>query len=155
MTERSGVRAGSDRRSWLYVGGGLLLVLVLVAFFVIRAQSADEQVSAGRPASPSPSPALSTTISPTTKAGSLARFDGSDDKTTTTFKAASNWRINWEARAGSGFTVELLDKNGVSRGEIVTAKKKAKGSTFVSEAGEFKLKVTASSPWKIGIVGRT
>jgi hypothetical protein len=83
----------------------------------------------------------------------LARFEGSGDKTTKAFSAAANWQIIWAAKAGSGFTVELLDKNGVSRGDIVTGKKQAKGSTFVSEAGEFKLKVTASGPWTIAIVG--
>lgn len=139
----------SSRRLSLYVGGGLALVLALVVFFVVRSQGADPAGSAGRTAQPS-SMAPSAQAA---KAESLARFKGSGDKTTTEFSAASNWQIAWVAKAGSGFTVELLDKNGVSRGEIVTGKKQAKGSTFVSEAGEFKLKVTASSPWTIEIVG--
>jgi hypothetical protein len=150
VTDLSGGRPASSRRSRLYIGGGLALVLLLIVFFVVRSQSADDQSSAGQPSSRS----HSTTSTPAAKAGSLARFDGSGDKTTTAFSAASNWEIAWQAQPGSGFTVELLDKDGVSRGEIVTGKKQAKGSTFVSEAGEFKLKVSASSRWKIGIVGR-
>ncbi|WP_157610592.1 hypothetical protein [Terrabacter sp. Soil810] len=156
MTERSGGRHAFSRRPWLYVGVGLALVLALIVFFVARSQGAGAPAGAGRQGYPSPSPTSSPSAGTSAaKAGSLERFDGSDGKTTTTFKAASNWQINWEAKAGNGFTVELLDKQGVSRGEIVTAKKKAKGSTFVSEGGEFKLKVTASGPWTIGIVGRT
>jgi hypothetical protein len=84
----------------------------------------------------------------------LARFGGSGDETTTAFTAASNWEITWTAKPESDFSVELLDKDGASRGVIVTGKKKARGSTFVSEEGDFKLKVTASSPWTIEIVGR-
>lgn len=155
MTDNLRARSSSGNRSRLYFSAALVaLALVVVALLVIRSQGADEPGRAGRPASSSQSPSPSANSSPVATAESLARFEGSSNETTTAFAAASNWEIGWAAKPGSGFAVELLDKDGVSRGEVVTGKKKAKGSTFVSEEGNFKLKVTASGPWTIEIVGR-
>ncbi|WP_392544135.1 hypothetical protein [Oryzobacter telluris] len=152
MTDNPSRHAASHQRSRVYLGAVLaVLALAVVVVLVVRSHGAAQPGKAGRTVSSSPS-ATSSTAS---EAESLARFTGSGDTTTKAFSAASNWEITWEAKPQSGFTVELLDKDGVSRGEIVTGNKKAKGSTFVSEAGEFTLKVSASAPWSIAVVGRT
>jgi hypothetical protein len=150
VTEHAGRGPASRRRYWLYLAAALAaLVLGAVVYLVVLSQSVD-----GQGAGPTPSPSPSAISSTAAKAESLARFTGSGDKTTTAFSADSNWEITWKAKPQSGFTVELLDKDGTSRGQIVTGKNKTKGSTFVSEAGEFTLRVTSSSPWLIAIVGR-
>jgi hypothetical protein len=103
---------------------------------------------------PSKAATASGSSTPVPKASSLAKFSGRGDETTTTFRAASNWEIRWRTESGSPFTVELLDASGVSRGQIVTSKKKVTGATFVSEKGQFKLKVSATRAWSIEIIGR-
>ena len=120
---------------------------------VLTSRSDDTAPQAGTDG-PSSSPWTTTSASSSpAKAEPLAHFNGSGDQTTTSFRAALNWELRWNTEAVKQFTVELLDKDGTSRGEIVAAGKKKEGSVFVSEAGEFKLKVTTPGAWSIDIVG--
>jgi hypothetical protein len=132
----------------LYVGSAAV-VLGIALVVVLSLRSDDTDSGSGKPERSS-----SATASPSTaKAEPLAHFTGASDQITTTFRAAANWEVRWTSAAGKQFTVELLDKDGTSRGEIVAAGKKKEGSVFVSEAGEFKLKVTTPRNWSIDIVG--
>jgi hypothetical protein len=81
----------------------------------------------------------------------VATFSGQGDTTTKTFSAALNWELRWTAGSGSGFRVEMLKADGTSRGELLKAGAKTSGSTFVGEAGTFKLKVTSNKPWMIQV----
>ena len=155
MTEHSSAgRLRPDRRSMLYLGSAaVVLVVALVIVFSLRSNDKDGQ--SGTPGHPSPTPTASASDDPSGEPRPLVRFTGKGDKTTTSFKAAVNWEVRWRTEADTQFTVELLDKDGTSRGEIVAAKKRTHGSVFVSEAGEFKLNVTASRDWSIRIIGKS
>jgi hypothetical protein len=138
----------------LYLGSAaVVLVIALVVALALRSDD-DKDGKSGTPGDPTSTPTASTSDSPGPPK-SLASFTGSGDKTTTSFEAAANWEVRWQTEADPTFTVELLDKDGTSRGQIVAAKKKTKGSVFVSEAGDFKLKVTASGDWSIRILGKS
>ena len=76
----------------------------------------------------------------------MATFSGQGDTTTKTFSAALNWELRWTAGR-----VEMLKADGTSRGELLKAGAKTSGSTFVGEAGTFKLKVTSNKPWMIQV----
>jgi hypothetical protein len=127
--------------------GLLLVVLLAVAALVIGGlvywRSDDEGSS--KKASPTPSPTR-------VVVSKVASFSANQGTTTETFKAANNWQLRWSAPVGSGFTVELLTPEGMSLGRIVTGGKRASGSTFVSQAGTFTLKVTSKSPWSVTVL---
>jgi hypothetical protein len=147
--------AGRHRpgRGWVLYVGAVAAVLVVALVIVLSLKSDDKDSQAGTDG-PSASPSATTSASSSpAKAEPLAHFTGSGDQTTTSFRAAVNWELRWKTEADKQFTVELLDKDGTSRGEIVAAGKKKEGSVFVSEAGEFKLKVTTPANWSIDIVG--
>jgi len=134
---------------------GALAAAVIAAVIIVAVLSNGSDKGAGVTDRPSKTATTSASPSSAPKVGSLAKFSGRGDKTTTTFRAAANWEIKWgTTRADKQFAVELLDKNGTSRGQIVVAAKRAQGSTFVSEAGEFKLKVSATGDWSIEVIGR-
>jgi hypothetical protein len=154
VTETPGGRRLPHQRSMTFVWAALaLIVMGVVTIIAVQANGSDNDAevqdrpseAATSSASPSPAPTV----------GSLTKFSGDASKTTTTFRAAGNWELKWRTQRDRQFAVELLEKDGTSRGQIVTAKKKTEGSTFVSEKGEFKLKVTAAREWSIEIVGRS
>jgi hypothetical protein len=135
----------------LYVGSAAV-VLVVALVVVLSLRSDDKDNPSATPGHPSSAPTTSGVKSPGT-AGPIAHFTGPGGTTTTSFRAGVNWELRWKTEADKQFAVELLDKDGTSRGEIVAAGKKKEGSVFVSEAGEFKLKVTTPANWSIDIVG--
>jgi len=153
VTEPPGGRRLLRQRSmpfvWVAIAAVVIAVVVIVAVF---SNGADE--GAAVPDRPSKTSTTSASPNSAPKVGSLAKFSGRGDKTTTTFRAAANWEIKWGTQADKQFAVELLDKNGTSRGQVVVATKRVQGSTFVSEAGEFKLKVSATGDWSIEVIGR-
>lgn len=101
-------------------------------------------------------PAARETTAPTAPAepGLVDQFSGSGNETTGAFAAAPNWEIRWQSAAGKPFAVELLTKDGRSRGSIVEAGDRMEGTTFVVEGGEFKLKVSAAGDWSIQVFSR-
>jgi hypothetical protein len=138
----------------LYLGSAAAVVVVaLVIVFSLRSNDTGSQ--SDTPGHRSSTPTASASDSPSGKPTPLAHFTGTGDKTTTSFRAAANWEVRWQTASDKQFTVELLDKDGTSRGEIVAAKKRTQGSVFVSDAGEYKLKVTGSRNWSLQIVGRS
>jgi len=153
VTETPGGRRLPRQRLMLFVWGALAAA-VIAAVIIVAVLSNGSDKGAGVTDRPSKTATTSASPSSAPKVGSLAKFSGRGDKTTTTFRAAANWEIKWGTQAGKQFAVELLDKNGRSRGQVVVATKRAQGSTFVSEAGEFKLKVSATGDWSIEVIGR-
>jgi hypothetical protein len=142
------------RRRMLLIAAALTVVVLGVAIMVaVRSSGPDEGAKASDVQSPSSSPTTSASSIPAAKTKSLARFAGAGNKTTKPFGAAANWQIEWRTKDPK-FTVELFDRNGKSRGDVVAAKRRTHGSTFVSERGQFELKVTASRDWSIRIIGR-
>ena len=141
----------SSRAWWLVL---LLVAVGAVAAAVVLIQR-DADDTADSPATPS----VTSSANPSPRATQpqahrVTQFAGEAGTTTQTFTVALNWEIRWAAPSGSGFAVELLRQDGTSRGQVVQAGTKASGSTFVGEAGEFKLKVTSSKPWTIQIFSR-
>lgn len=137
-------------RTWWWVVAFVGLAAV-VAVVVLVQQGGDDTATPKGTTSATATPSAGSTQP---QAHRVTQFSGAGGTTTKTFKAALNWEIRWTASSGSGFTVELLKADGTSRGKIVTAGKKTSGSTFVGEAGEFKLKVTSSKPWTVQIFSR-
>lgn len=138
-------------RSMLVVWAALgLIVVAAVVVLVLMSNRSDKDAQAPH-LTPTPTTAISPSSAP--RVGSLAKFSGHGDKTTTAFLAVANWEIKWGTQTGKPFAVELIGKNGTSRGQIVVAKKQPQGSTFVSEAGEFSLKVSAAGDWSIQVNG--
>lgn len=138
--------ARPDRRRW-WVLLGLLLVAALAAAVALVTRDGSDTP---RPGS-SPSPTRGITQAPVRP---VASFSGSGNETTATFGAALNWELRWTAEPGSGFTVELLNSSGASLGKVVTAGKRTSGSTFVSQAGSFKLRVTSKQAWTVSVRSR-
>ena len=96
-----------------------------------------------------------TTAEPSSIAASrVAEFEGPGDAHTGSFRVARNWEIRWAAQADSGFAVELLTAGGTSRGMIIEAQEGTSGSTYVSQAGEFKLRVISRKPWSMEILSQ-
>jgi hypothetical protein len=83
--------------------------------------------------------------------GLVDQFSGSWDDTTHAFAAGANWEIRWQNPAGERFAIELLTKEGTSRGSVVDAGDRTEGVTFVVEGGEFKLRITAGGDWSIEV----
>jgi hypothetical protein len=83
--------------------------------------------------------------------GLVDQFSGSGDDTTRAFTAGANWEIRWQNTAGERFAIELLTKEGTSRGLIVDAGDRTEGATFVVEGGEFKLRIIAGGDWSIEV----
>ena len=133
--------APSTRQRWLLWAIPVVLVVVAVIVFLAKP---DHDGSKG---SSLPRPANAT-------AHQIARFSGDGGTTTKSFTVALNWELRWTAAKGSGFTVELLKADGTSRGIVVQSGSRASGSTFVGEAGSFKLKVTSSSSWTVEVRSR-
>jgi hypothetical protein len=134
---------GGSRRGLLLVL--LLVVVALVIGGLVYWRSNDE--GSAKQASPTPSPTR-------VVVSKVASFSASRGTTTKSFKADTNWQLRWSAPVGSGFTVELLTPEGTSLGTIVSGGKRASGSTFVSQAGTFKLKVVSRSPWSATVLSR-
>ncbi len=88
------------------------------------------------------------------KVGPVAEFSGSGDETTETFRAAANWELRWRVAEGGPFAIELLTKDGESRGRIVDGGDNMEGTTFVSDEGEFKLNVSAGGDWSVQLLSR-
>ena len=135
----------------LYLASGTA-ILVAAAVIGLSLGSDDNDGKSGTPGHQS---TPTTSNGPSSAPKALETFTGDGAKTTTTFSAAANWELRWQTKTDPKFTVELLNKKGESLGQIVTAKKKTQGSVFVSQAGEFKLKVTGTQDWSIRIVGKS
>lgn len=84
----------------------------------------------------------------------VAEFSGEGNETTESFDVEVNWELRWRVSEGERFAVELLTNDDVSRGHVVDATDKSEGTTFVSEAGEFKLRVSSDAPWSVQIVSK-
>lgn len=88
------------------------------------------------------------------KTGPIAHFTGSGKATTKAFEVAANWEVRWTSAVPTGFAIELLGPDGASRGRVVEKQKRKSGTTFVSEAGTFTLRVVARGAWTIDVVSR-
>jgi len=128
----------------------LVVVAAAVAALIWSGRSDD---SDSRPMSQSAPTTQPGTPTSSPRVGTIEELSGIGDKTSDVFTAEANWEIRWKS-PGKPFAIELLDKGGVSRGEVVQAGDRAEGATFVSEAGEFKLKVTATGEWSIEVIGQ-
>jgi hypothetical protein len=140
-------RSRSQTWWWAVVLVALASVVAVVVVVVVIKQGDDAATPKGT-TSATATPSAGATQP---QAHRVAQFSGVGDTTSKTFKVALNWEIRWTAPTGSAFTVDLLKSDGTSRGQILRAASKTRGSTFVGEAGEFKLKVTSSKPWTIQI----
>jgi hypothetical protein len=132
----------TSRRWWPW----LALLVVIAAVAVVILLTRDDASEPGPRSSASPSPgATRVTVS------RVASYSANLGTTTDTFQAENNWQLRWSAPVGSGFAVELLKEDGTSLGTVVRGGKRSSGTTFVSQSGMFKLKVTSRSPWSIQI----
>jgi hypothetical protein len=150
VVETAPTHARRGSRTWWWVLG-LVALAVVAAVVVLVQRGGDDPAGPNGRASATATPSTGATQP---QAHRVTQFSAAGDTTTKTFRAAVNWEIRWTAPSGSGFTVELLKADGTSRGEIVAAGKKTSGSTFVGEAGQFKLQVTSSKPWTVQIFSR-
>jgi hypothetical protein len=80
-------------------------------------------------------------------------FSGSGDDQTEPFDVAANWELRWES--DGAFQAELFNPEGESRGVIIETDEAGDGATFISEAGEFTLEVSADEDWSIEVVDRS
>jgi hypothetical protein len=135
------------------------LLVVVIAIVVVAAAvtvvwlftRSDDKPAAAPPGSTSTRTRAS---SPPAKAGRVKSFSGHGNDVTKAFNVAANWEVRWRTGTRKAFAIELLGKGDESRGQIVLAKKKSTGSTFVSEAGHFKLKITAAGNWSVKVFSR-
>jgi hypothetical protein len=88
------------------------------------------------------------------QAAPVASFAGSGNATTKYFKVAADWKLAWDTSVPAGFEIELFTVAGADRGQLVGQVRAHSGTTFVSEAGTFTLRVTARRAWAIHISGR-
>jgi hypothetical protein len=86
-------------------------------------------------------------------AASPLSFSGSGDDQTDAFDVAANWELRWEA--DDAFQAELFNAEGESRGVIIETDEAGDGATFISEAGEFTLEVSADGDWNIEVLDRS
>jgi flagellar basal body-associated protein FliL len=130
----------SRKRTWL-ITVVAVVVLAAVGIAVWVSTSGDDKKAGS-------------SSGPIAKLGLVVNFSGRGDQTTKVFKVASNWEVKWRTQADKAFAVELLRKGGDSAGQIVVAKKQSAGSTFVSDAGDFKLAVSAAGKWSVQVYSR-
>jgi hypothetical protein len=84
--------------------------------------------------------------------GLVADASGRGNDTGEIFEVTSNWELRWTRDGQGPFEIELLTESGVSRGVVVRGEDRPQGSTFLSETGRLRLKVTASDPWTTKVV---
>ena len=138
-------RRGSARSRAKWLALALLLVASAVGLWLLVQRDGRDD---GRKASQD----STTTVLPAGVAASrVAQFEGKGDTDTGSFRVTTNWEIRWAAPTDSGFAIELLTAGGASRGMIIGGEETANGSTYVSEAGEFKLRVASRQPWSVEI----
>lgn len=130
-------------------------LLLLTGVVLVLASTGCDSKDSPKPATTSASAsttAAAVSTSPDVKP--IAEFSGSTDKTTDPFKAEANWELQWQVATGKHLTVDLLNAKDEARGQLVDSSGKTTGSVFVSEAGEFKLRVTANGDWSVKVVSR-
>ena len=155
---------GRVPRAALILLGVLLMAVVVLSAFLLARDGEEPQApptaatpTESAPSDTSSSEATSSEAAPSEGLGAtveeIASFSGSGPDTTDSFEAAENWELRWEAQNPVGFGVELLTADETSRGQVVQGGEDASGATFVSEEGEFRLRVTADGDWSVTVTG--
>jgi hypothetical protein len=77
-------------------------------------------------------------------------FSGEGDEDTEVFTTGPNWELAWETES-SEMSIELLTGDAESRGTIIETDEAGGGTSYISEGGEFFLRVTATGSWQVEI----
>lgn len=92
------------------------------------------------------------TTSPTPRTlVAVATWTGTTSTDTPRFTTTDDWRIEWEATAGTQFSVMLMNNSGFPATSLVSTRNGGSGTTGQRSKGTYYLKVTASAPWKITV----
>ena len=140
--DRKFIRAGLRRR----MAAGLLIVALALSAACTRDGSGGDTPT---PTPPGGTPDVRATVEPS------ETFQGEGNDATDVFEVGANWELRYELTSGRSLAIELLTDKGESRGEIVRTTKAKPGSTFISEAGNYKLKVASEGKWTLSVLNRS